>query len=131
VQLTLVELGCLQVDIGVPLQDVDEDADKLIFWTDLGRLAKANKHFCGLIYVSEIWLRSLDGFPEKRMSELPISGEALQIVVANRDICLSRRIPIVRKGEETRLDRAAMVDTKVQPNFLAPLRRAWNERAAM
>jgi hypothetical protein len=130
---THISIGFLLNERADPFQilgpQFSDHADKLIFWTDLGRLANANEHFCGLIYRSEIWLRSIEGFPEKRIADLPIAGEALQIVVPNLDTCLLRRIPILRRGGDVRLDRAATSDTQTEPNFLAPLRRAWNERA--
>lgn len=105
-----------------------DHADKLIFWNDLGRLAESNRDFCGIIFVSEIWFRSGTGFPEKRISDLQIKGEGLQIVVANRDVCLMKTIPVIRDDKGARLDDGAVEVTQLEPNFLAPLRRAWRAR---
>jgi hypothetical protein len=102
--------------------------EKLIFWNGLGKLAEANENFCGIIFVSEIRFRSGTGFPQKRVSDLQITGEGLQIVVANRDVCLMKTIPVVRDDKGVRLEDGAVEVTQLEPNFLAPLRRVWRVR---
>lgn len=106
-----------------------EHVDKLIFWHELAHAAEMDRRIKGVIFISEIWMRSMTGFPEKRISELEIMGEGLQIIAANKEICLMRTIPIVKREGRARLDLAAAdPGNELLPNFLVPLRRVWNRK---
>jgi len=106
-----------------------DHVDKLIFWTELAHQAKIDRDFSGAIFISELWLRSPQGFPQKRISDLEITGEALQIIAANRGTCLIKTIPVQTNEAGKHLDmEAAEVETDVVPNFIVPLRRVWETR---
>ena len=116
--------------VSIQLPNFVDDTDKLIFWTELARSAEADKEIRGVIFISEIWFRSMEGFPQKRISDLTITGEGVQIVVANRDVCLMKTIPIMKSDNGAFLDLpAAKLETEGNPNFLVPLRRVWERTA--
>jgi hypothetical protein len=109
-----------------------DHADKLIFWHEVARMADYDKEFCGLVFISEIWIRSIEGFPQRRIRELEITGEALQIVSANSEgQCALKTIPLIKSNDRLMPDLAsAETHTKISPNFLAPVRTAWAARSA-
>jgi hypothetical protein len=117
---THVTIGFLLNEVGEVVRIVSpnfsDHVEKLIFWNGLGKLAEANENFCGIIFVSEIRFRSGTGFPQKRVSDLQITGEGLQIVVANRDVCLMKTIPVVRDDKGVRLEDGAVEVTQLEPN---------------
>jgi hypothetical protein len=129
---THITIGFLLNEIGEVVRIVSpnfaDHADKLIFWNELGSLAETNENFCGVIFVSEICFRSGTGFPQKRVSDLQITGEGLQILVANPDVCLIKTLPVVRDDKGVRLESVGIEVTQLEPNFLAPLRRVWRAR---
>jgi len=107
----------------------DDRVDKLIFWSELAQVAKLDRRIAGVVFISEIWMRSMDGFPQKSVSQLDITGEALQITAANRDVCFIKTIPIVDGEGGKRLDLGASeLEVGAVPNFLVPLRRVWETR---
>ena len=107
----------------------DDHTDKMIFWTELAHVARINKEVSAVIFTSEIWFRSADGFPQKRVSQLDITGEGLQIVAADRDKCFVKTIPVVSDEAGKRLDiGSAELTTDVLPNFIVPLRKVWETR---
>jgi hypothetical protein len=117
--------------IGLLGPHFDHRTDKLIFWIELARAADIDSRINGVIFISELWFRSLKGFPQKKISVLEITGEGLQIVAADRTICLIKTIPVVKDSSNARprLDRSkAEIETGVVPNFLVPLRKAWEAR---
>lgn len=129
---THVTIGFLLDEQGDVIQIVfpnfADHTDKLIFWNELGRIAESNNNLCGVIFVSEVWFRSGKEFPDKRVADLKITGEGLQIVVANRDVCLMKTLPVVRDENGVRLETGAAEERQLEPNFLAPLRRVWRAR---
>lgn len=125
-----ITIGFLLDEDGVPVSMVrpqfSTHVDKLIFWHELAHAAEADRRIRGVIFISEIWMRSSYGFPQKRISELEIMGEGLQIVAANKDTCLTRTIPLVKGESGSRLDVAAADPGEdLFPNFLVPLRNVW------
>jgi hypothetical protein len=114
--------------VAIQLPHFADHADKLVFWTELAHAAEADREFCGIIFISEIWMRSMDGFPQTRIADLKIMGEGVQIVVANRNVCLMKTIPVRKSEGGTYLDLAsAQLESASNPNFLVPLRRVWEQ----
>lgn len=67
-----------------PLQlirvDFEDHVDKFIFWSHLAHWISLRTEVAGIMFVGEMWLRKLDGFPYKPLSELKILGEGLWTV---------------------------------------------------
>jgi hypothetical protein len=106
----------------------DDQADKFIFWRRAAdRVLNQRAH--GIAWISELWMRGLSGYPVNPIRKLPIVGERLHVVLADR----SGRIKeiawdIVRSSGDAQplLKRVAAdeADPSV-PSFLYPIRRAW------
>jgi hypothetical protein len=131
-----VTIGFVLNDNGEPLQLVSpqfgDQIDKIIFWRDLGRAAQLDQRISAIIFLSEIWIRSLEGFPNRRLSDLEILGEALQIVGADASgVYAGKTIEFVKTetGFFADITRAADLPDRY-PNFLFPLKSAWEARLA-
>lgn len=106
-----------------------DHVDKIIFWREMALAAEVDTTFCGIIFISEIWIRSSAGFPQKRISELLIAGEGLQILAADRATCIVRTVPFMKVGAAMQPDLSkGEVGTEGLPNFLVPLRKASEAR---
>jgi hypothetical protein len=133
-----ITIGLLLDKDGRPFQiiklNLADRAEKFIFWREVAHDAQTNRNFAGLLFIAEAWIRSVDGFPAKRISDLPITGESLHLVAADKaGYCAVRSIPIsIEDGRKhAHVEQATTVETI--PNFLVPLRRAWgfqNDRPA-
>ena len=55
-----------------------DQADKYFFWRALGERVKIQNVHC-LVYISEVWLRNLKGYPQLSIKSLPIIGEKLHV----------------------------------------------------
>lgn len=106
-----------------------EHVDKIIFWNELARAATLDRRISGVIFISEVWMRSMDGFPHKSISQLEITGEQLVITAANRQSCFMKTIPIVDEGGRKRLNPdASELEVGVVSNYLVRLRKVWEGR---
>ena len=60
-----------------------DQADKYFFWRALGERVKIQSVYC-LVYVSEVWIRDLKGYPSLAIKDLPIIGEKLHVSALDR-----------------------------------------------
>jgi hypothetical protein len=128
-----ITIGFLLDEDGKVIQMVQphftDHVDKIIFWREMALAAEVDTNFYGIIFISEIWIRFTAGFPQRRISDLPIAGEGLQILAADRDTCIVRTVPFVKVGDAMQSDLSkGEVSTEGLPNFLVPLRKAWEAR---
>ena len=108
----------------------DDPSDKYVFWQGVAREAQADPTFGGLISISEIWHRSLEGHPVKPISELAIVGEGLQVVGADRTGAVfvqSFEVEETPQGKRISAQKSASCPLGV-PNFLFPVVVAWKAR---
>jgi hypothetical protein len=107
-----------------------DHTEKLVFWSRLAYELQANPEVCGMIFVSEFWMRSATGFPDRRIGELEILGEGLHIVGIDKSGShLARDFRISRDGGGARLTAEDQLVDGVIPNFLVPIARAWGLNA--
>jgi hypothetical protein len=80
--------------------EFQDQADKFIFWRHVAdRIAMLNA--CGLVWISESWIRSIDNSGSTAIKDMPIKGERLHVVAI--DSTGQRRLSgwdILRKPNE-------------------------------
>jgi hypothetical protein len=107
----------------------DDRSDKYIFWRRAAERAAGQLAY-GLGWVCESWRRNASGYPITPIGGMPIIGEQLHIVVADRTGRFKEVVwKIVRPKDglpllELASDEADSTPDRF-PNFLMPIRRAW------
>jgi hypothetical protein len=105
-----------------------DQADKYIFWRRAAdRVATQRAH--GIGWISESWVRTLSTYPETAIRNLPITGERLHVLVADRAGTI-REVAwsIIRETADAAPTLLKLSDEEMDarvPNYLLPIRRVW------
>ena len=105
----------------------NDQSEKYFFWRSLAERVQIQNIYC-LIYITEIWIRDVSGYPSSAIKDLPIRGEKLQLTAFDRDGEMTvRSWPIERVGDNElptlgAMEVAEASDQKVF--FLVPVMRS-------
>ena len=113
----------------------EDQAEKYIFWRSIGdRVKSQNIH--AVIWISEIWHRDISGYPQKPISKLKITGEALMVSGIDSSGHFrqgSWEITRNSDGKNPTLSEAPCITDETEghvPYFFAPIGRAMGGDAA-
>lgn len=106
--------------------DFEDHADKFIFWSHLAHWVSLHKDAAAIMFVGEMWLRELDGFPYKSVSQLRITGEGLWTVgLSKTGEYVSKQFAVVENDGKKQVGDELEITGDRVPNFLVPLIRVW------
>lgn len=108
---------------------LDDQADKYIFWRSIAEKVASQK-IEGLIWISELWLRSIKNHEHKAIRNMPITGEQLYLVGINNNCDqTTHKWNIIRDIEnKPKLEKITESESKFDDRsplfFLVPVMRA-------
>lgn len=104
----------------------DDQAEKYFFWRAMGERIELEK-IHAMVFTSETWLRKIEGYPLRAISELPIIGEKLQVTGIDRECNYAVRSWEIRRSQAggVTLEEDVNPDNpREQPFFLVPAMRS-------